>query len=27
LPQRWIRGLVIAVGTFMSIYFFIRAYR
>ena len=27
LPQSWIRGLVIAVGTFMSIYFFIRAYR
>ena len=27
LPQSWIRGLVIAVGTFMTIYFFIRAYR
>ena len=27
LPQSWIRGLVIAVVTFMSIYFFIRAYR
>jgi hypothetical protein len=26
LPQSWIRGFVIAVGTFMSIYFFIRAY-
>jgi hypothetical protein len=27
LPQSWIRGLVIAVGTFMTIYFFFRAYR
>ena len=27
LPQIWIRGLVIAVGTLMTIYFFIRAYR
>jgi uncharacterized membrane protein YfcA len=27
LPQIWIRGFVIATGTLMSIYFFIRAYR
>jgi len=27
LPQSWIRGFVITVGTFMTIYFFIRAYR
>jgi uncharacterized membrane protein YfcA len=27
LPQSWIRGFVIAVGTLMTIYFFIRAYR
>jgi len=27
LPQIWIRGLVIAVGTLMTIYFFVRAYR
>jgi len=27
LPQVWIRGFVIATGTLMSIYFFIRAYR
>jgi uncharacterized protein len=27
LPQIWIRGFVIAVGTLMTIYFFIRAYR
>jgi uncharacterized protein len=27
LPQIWIRGFVIAVGSFMTIYFFIRAYR
>ena len=27
LPQIWIRGLVIAVGALMTIYFFIRAYR
>jgi uncharacterized membrane protein YfcA len=27
LPQSWIRVLVIAVGTLMTIYFFMRAYR
>lgn len=27
LPQIWIRGFVIATGTLMTIYFFIRAYR
>jgi uncharacterized membrane protein YfcA len=27
LPQIWIRGFVIAVGSLMTIYFFIRAYR
>ena len=27
LPQIWIRGFVIATGTLMTIYFFVRAYR
>ncbi len=27
LPQSWIRGLVIAVGTSMTIYFFVRSWR
>ena len=27
LPQSWIRGFVILVGTMMTIYFFVRAYR
>jgi uncharacterized protein len=27
LPQAWVRSFVILVGTAMTIYFFIRAYR
>ena len=27
LPQRWVRGFVILVGTAMTVYFFVRGYR